>query len=47
MGPHRFEFYHVLWVEWIEGIAYRRGLDRILKEAWEREATEEIDLILG
>lgn len=37
----------VLWIEWIDGIAYRKGLGRVLKEAWDREATEEIDLILG
>jgi hypothetical protein len=40
-------FYYVLWIEWIDGIAYRKGLGRILKEAWDREATEEIDFILG
>lgn len=40
-------FYNVLWIEWKEGIAYRKGLGRISKEAWERQATEWIDLTLG
>jgi hypothetical protein len=39
--------YHVLWIEWENGIAYRKGLGRVLKEAWDRMATEEIDLVLG
>jgi hypothetical protein len=41
------DIYHVLWIEWTNGIAHRKGLGRVLKEAWDREATEEIDLILG
>jgi hypothetical protein len=41
------DIYHVLWIEWTNGIAYRKGSGRVLKEAWDREATEEIDLILG
>lgn len=41
------EFYYVLWIERENGIAYRKGLVRVLKEAWEREATDEIDLVLG
>jgi hypothetical protein len=41
------EFYYVLWIEWENGIAYRKGLGRVLKEAWEREVKDEIDLILG
>ena len=42
-----FEFYNVMWIEWKEGIAYRKGLGRVSKEAWERQATEWIDLTLG
>lgn len=45
--PETVDFYYVLWIEWKEGIAYRKGLGRVLKEAWDREATEVIDLILG
>lgn len=44
-GDH--EFYNVLWVEWIDGIAYRKGLGRIYKEAWESQQREDVNLILG
>ena len=37
----------VLWVEWEDGIAYRRGLGRMLKSAWYAVKIEEIDLVLG
>jgi len=43
----KYEFYHVLWVEWVEGIAYRKGLGRIMRSAWEEQELEWIDLILG
>ena len=42
-----YEFYNVLWIEWKEGVAYRKGLGRVRKQAWERQATEWIDLTLG
>lgn len=42
-----YEYYNVLWIEWEEGVAYRKGLGRVSKEAWERQATEWIDLTLG
>lgn len=42
-----YEFHNVLWIEWNEGVAYRKGLGRVIKEAWERQATEWIDLTLG
>lgn len=44
---HCIGLYHVLCIEWEDGIAYRRGLGRVLKEAWDCMATEEIDLVLG
>ncbi len=43
----KYEFYNVLWVEWVEGIAYRKGLGRIEKSAWEDQELESIELILG
>lgn len=44
----RRECYHVLWVEWEEGIAYRRGNGCVMKEAWEKlREKEPVDLILG
>lgn len=45
--PSIIEFYYVMWIEWEDGIAYRKGLGRVLKEAWDRETTEDIDLVLG
>jgi hypothetical protein len=42
-----FEFYNVLWIERNNGIAYRRGIGRILKTIWERQATEVTDITLG
>ena len=45
--PDRSEFYNVLWIEWKDGVAYRKGLGRVVKEAWESQATEWIDLTLG
>ncbi|KAF2824834.1 hypothetical protein CC86DRAFT_420065 [Ophiobolus disseminans] len=42
-----YDFYNVLWVEWKDGIAYRKALGRVYKEAWEAQTFEEIDVILG
>jgi hypothetical protein len=42
-----YEFYFVLWIEWVEGIAYRKALGRVEKRAWESLALEDIDVILG
>ncbi|KAF8849346.1 HET-domain-containing protein [Acephala macrosclerotiorum] len=42
-----YEFYFVLWIEWHDGIAYRRGLGRVEKQAWEQLSAEEIDIKLG
>ncbi|TGO37936.1 hypothetical protein BHYA_0085g00130 [Botrytis hyacinthi] len=44
----RQDCYHVLWVGWENGIAYRRGNGCVVKEVWEREREEELlDLVLG
>ncbi|KAL4727818.1 hypothetical protein ACLX1H_004507 [Fusarium chlamydosporum] len=42
-----FEFYNVLLIEWEDGIAYRQGIGRVDKSAWETGPCEEIDLVLG
>jgi hypothetical protein len=42
-----YEWIYTLWIEWEDGIAYRKGLGRIVKAAWETLNKEEIDLILG
>ena len=42
-----YNFYHVLWIEWQDGIAYRKGLGRVVKKVWDDLPKEEIDLYLG
>lgn len=41
------EFYFVLWIGWIDGIAYRRGIGRILKSVWESIELKETRVCLG
>lgn len=43
----KYEYYNVLWVEWRDGIAYRKALGHVMKEAWEAQPLEWIDLVLG
>lgn len=43
----KYEFFNVLWVEWEDGIAYRKGYGRVMKSAWEAQGPEMIDLTLG
>ncbi|KAH7328426.1 tol related protein [Stachybotrys elegans] len=38
---------NVLWVERIGGVAYRRGLGHILQGAWDAQAKDEFDVLLG
>ncbi|KAH8667679.1 heterokaryon incompatibility protein-domain-containing protein [Ilyonectria robusta] len=42
-----YEYYHVFWIEWEDGIAYRKAMGRVEKNLWEAQARENIDLILG
>jgi hypothetical protein len=43
-----YEFYHVLWVEWKDGVTYRKGFGRVVKGAWERiRELSDLDVILG
>ncbi|KAE9364341.1 hypothetical protein N431DRAFT_473935 [Stipitochalara longipes BDJ] len=46
-GPDRAVFYNVLWVEWDDGIAYRKAVGRVVKDAWEKQDLEEIEVGLG
>lgn len=41
------ESYGVLWVEWEEGVAYRRGVGSVTKHGWEQHDLEDVDSILG
>jgi hypothetical protein len=49
--PHRpsgkYEFYNVLWVKWVDGVAYRHGLGRVGKAALDAQQLEDIGLVLG
>jgi hypothetical protein len=39
--------HNVLWIEWEDGIAYRRGLGTVSPAGWALGGIEEIDVILG
>jgi hypothetical protein len=43
----RYYFHNVLWIEWEDGIAYRRGLGRVVDDIWKQQHVEEITLILS
>ncbi|KAK1825792.1 heterokaryon incompatibility protein-domain-containing protein [Podospora conica] len=42
-----YEVYFVLCIEWKDGIAYRRGLGRVKRAAWERQDLQDVDVVLG
>jgi hypothetical protein len=42
-----YHYYYVLWIEWENGIAYRKGIGQIWKDMWEEQDREVIDLIMG
>lgn len=41
------DVYGVLWVEWTDGIAYRRASGIVDKDAWEGHDLEDVHLVLG
>lgn len=41
------DVYGVLWVEWIDGIAYRRASGIVDKDAWEGHDLEDVHLVMG
>ena len=43
----RYEYYNVLCVEWEDVVAYRKGLGKIIKSAWEASELDNVDLVLG
>lgn len=43
---HR-ELYGVLWIEWTDGVAYRRGCGHVFKQIWDGHELEDIDLVMG
>jgi hypothetical protein len=47
-GPDwRYKCYNFLWIEWKDGIAYRRALGRVFQDYWDNAEKEEIDVHLG
>ena len=42
-----YEFYDALWVEYEDGVAYRKDIGRVRKEIWERETLGWVDVTLG
>ena len=42
-----YSFYYVMWIEWENGIAYRKAIGTVYKSVWEREIKDSIDVILG
>ena len=30
-----YEFYNVMWIEWEDGVAYRKAVGRVIKDAWD------------
>ncbi|PMD33069.1 HET-domain-containing protein [Hyaloscypha variabilis F] len=43
----KYSFYNVLWVEWFDSIAYRRGIGRVFTEAWDRQSIKTVSVVLG
>jgi Heterokaryon incompatibility protein (HET) len=42
-----YQFYYVMCIDWNGDVAYRIGLGRVGKEAWDALNTESIDVVLG
>jgi hypothetical protein len=42
-----YEFYNVLWIEWKDGLAYRKGIGRVEKHMWESQPLEWVDVTLS
>ncbi|KAI1846946.1 hypothetical protein JX266_006821 [Neoarthrinium moseri] len=47
MGEENPQYYNVLWAERIDGISYRKGVGEVHRSAWDKQAKEKIELILG
>jgi hypothetical protein len=37
----------VLWIEWVDGVAYRLGSGQIPQADWEALELQEVSLVLG
>ncbi len=45
--PGSNRYHYVMWIEWEDKVAYRKGLGEVSKEAWEAQDKELIHLMLG
>ena len=45
--PDVFYYYTVMWIEWDQGMAYRRAVGRVLREVWDSQQAEKVEVILG
>ena len=46
--PEVYEFYNVMWIERdADGIAYRKAMGVVRKEAWDKGNPETVEIILG
>ncbi|KAL9109804.1 MAG: hypothetical protein Q9187_008121 [Circinaria calcarea] len=42
-----YRFYYVMWIEWENGIAYRKAIGTVYKPMWEKQVRENIHVVLG
>ncbi|CAN9435283.1 unnamed protein product [Alternaria sp. RS040] len=42
-----YEFYNILLIAWTDGVAYRKAVGHVTKEAWEAADRELINVVLG
>jgi hypothetical protein len=42
-----YKCYNVMWVEWEDGIAYRKAIGRAFEHVWDAAGSEEVDVRLG
>jgi hypothetical protein len=42
-----YKFHHVMWIEWEDKVAYRKGLGEVREKNWEAQDKELIHLMLG
>ncbi len=43
----KYKFYFVMWIEWENGIAYRKAIGTVFKNVWESQELEDVDITLG
>ncbi|EPE25152.1 heterokaryon incompatibility protein [Glarea lozoyensis ATCC 20868] len=44
---HIKSFFNVMWVEWRDGVAYRKAVGRVEESVWRAVFSREIDVVLG